>query len=144
MDAGFLRAYVPADVLLPEIGGHQDAGLLLAISFRDQEVELVAPSTELTCVHLPSRVILHSSPGINFIQSLPPTPFSPIVPANLYFRDSRPRRRRRETRNFLRTPSEQTVSRSFSRKRIRLSAGETFSSRITRNIGADLTGNESR
>ena len=53
VDAGFLGPNVGADVLRPEIGGHQDAGLLLAISFRDQEVELVSASTELTCVHLP-------------------------------------------------------------------------------------------
>lgn len=57
VDAGFLGPYVGADVPRPKIGGHQDAGLLLAISLRDQEVELVPTSTELTCVHLPSRAI---------------------------------------------------------------------------------------
>lgn len=52
VDAGFLGTDVSANVLRPEVGGHQDAGLFFAISLRDEEVELMPASTQFTCVHL--------------------------------------------------------------------------------------------
>lgn len=58
VNAGFLGADVSADILRPEIGGHQDAGLLLAICFRDEKIELVTPTAEFTCVHLRSPTIV--------------------------------------------------------------------------------------
>lgn len=52
VNAGFLGTDVSADIPRPQVGGHQDAGLFLAISFRDEKIEFVPASAEFARVDL--------------------------------------------------------------------------------------------